>query len=380
MLWRSKARTWLTFLSIVVAFLLFALLQSIGQVFELGARLSGDDRLVVTYRQGLVQLLPIAYRTRIEAIDGVRAVTPVMWLGGWYQDPKQQVQMIAVDPRNLREVDPRLLVADDQLAAFVNTRVGGLAGRELAQTYGWKVGDRVPIVGGTTRKDGSETWTIEIVGLYEIDRRLTGRPVPAQAMLMDYEHYQQAAAYPDLVVWYNVRVTDAGRAGAVARAIDQAFANSEFETRTQSEADFQRGLVRRLGNVSRMMSMIVAAVFFTLALVAGNTMMQAFRERLPELAVLKTLGFSNARVAALVCFESLLLCVVAGAIGLGMTVLATRLAAPLLSSDQVLGALYVEPRTLAVGLGLALALGALSALVPAWRSARLSVVEGLGAS
>lgn len=381
MLWRSRARTWLTFLSIVVAFLLFGLLHSVGQIFELGSRLAGEDRLIVTYRQGLTQLLPIAYRGRIEAIEGVRAVAPTMWLGGTYQDPKNPVQMVAIDPANVREMDPRVLLPDDQARAFASTRTGAVAGRELAETYGWKVGDRVPITAaGMPRKDGGEVWTVDLVGIYELDRRQTGRPVPAQLLLIDYEYYNQAAVYSSLVVWYTVRVQDARQAPAIAKAIDAEFRNSTLETRTQSEAEFQRGLVRRFGNIDKMIATILAAVFFTLALVAGNTMMQAFRERIAELAVLKTLGFSNARVAALVGAESLLLCLFGGAVGLAVTVGLVTGLAPLFAGDQILGAMYVERNTLLAGLALALGLGALSALAPVWRSARLTVVEGLRTS
>lgn len=377
MLWRSKARTWLTFLSIVVAFLLFGLLQSVSQVFELGARLSGDDRLIVTYRQGLTKLLPIAYRGRIEGVDGVLAVSPVMWLGGWYQDPKNQIQTIALDAGNLQVLDPRIVLPEDQARAFAARRTAAVVGRDLANRMGWKVGDRIPINAGHQRKDGGQVWEFDLVGIFELDRAKTGRPVPADGLLFHYENYNEAAVYANLVVWYTVRVHDAKRAAAVARAIDTEFRNSELETRTQSEADFQRGLVKRFGNVGKMMSAILAAVFFTLALVAGNTMMQAFRERVPELAVLKTLGFDNARVAALIAAESLVLCLFAGGVGLAATVLAVRTLAPAFGGDQVMGALYVEPATLGAGFALAFGLGLLSALAPAWRSARLTVVEGL---
>jgi putative ABC transport system permease protein len=379
MLWRSRARTWLTFLSVVVAFLLFGLLDSVSRSFTLGVRISGDDRLVVTYRQGLTKLLPIAYRRQLEQVEGVMAAQPVMFLPGWYQDPKNQVQTIAIPPDTVT-MDPRVIVAPEQLQAFQDRRTGVLVGKDLAQQFSWKIGDRISIHGLQQRKDGGEIWEFDVVGFYELDPRQTGgRRVPVQNMVMDIDYYNEANRFPDRVVWFTVRVHDPRQATAVARAIDQHFRNSEFETRTQSEADFQRGFVRQFGNVGKMMTAILAAVFFTLLLVAGNSMMQSFRERVPELAVLKTLGFGDGRVAALVAAESLLLCAAAGAIGLGLV----RVLMPVLRQaieGQALAALELERGTVVTGLALALAVGAIAALVPVWRSARLTVIDGLAQS
>lgn len=378
MLWRSRARTWLTFLSVVVAFLLFGLLDSVSRSFLLGVRLAGDDRLIVTYRQGLTKLLPIAYRRQIEQVEGVMVAQPVMFLPGWYQDPKNQVQTIAIPP-DTATMDTRVVVAPEELRAFQTRRTGVLVGVDLARQFGWKVGDRVSINGLQQRKDGSDIWEFDVVGTYALDPRQTGgRHVPVQNIIMNIDYYNEANRFPDRVVWFTVRVQDPRQATAIARAIDQHFRNSEFETRTQSEADFQRGFVKQFGNVGKMMAAILAAVFFTLLLVAGNSMMQSFRERVPELAVMKTLGFGDGRVAALVAAESVLLCVAAGAIGLGLV----RLLMPVLRQvgEGQLAVLELEDGTVALGLLLALGIGALAACVPVWRSARLSVVEGLAQS
>jgi putative ABC transport system permease protein len=379
MLWRSKARTWLTFLSIVVAFVLFGLLDSVTKTFLLGVRLAGDDRIIVTYRQGLTKLLPIAHRSRIEAVDGVLVAQPLMFLPGWYRDPKNQVQAMAIPPDTLL-MDPRVVVAPEHLQAFIAQRTGVIVGKDLAQEHGWKVGDRISIRGLQQRKDGGEDWEFDVVGLYELDKRLTGgRHVPTQNMVMSIDYYNEANAFPDRVVWFTVKVRDPQQADAVGRAIDQVFRNSEFETRTQPEAEFQRGFVKQFGNVGKMMTGILAAVFFTLLLVAGNSMMQSFRERLGEIAVLKTLGFGDGRVAALIATESMLLCAIAGAIGLATV----SLLMPLLRTQvggQLLGAIDLERATVITGLALALGIGAVAALVPVWRAARLTVVEGLAQS
>ena len=376
MLWRSRARTWLTFLSVVVAFVLFGLLDSVSKSFLLGVRLANDDRLIVTYRQGLTKLLPIAYRGRIAAVDGVIGVQPLMFLPGWYQDPKNPIQTIALPPETLM-LDPRVVVAPEQLQTFLTQRTSVLVGKDLAQQYGWKVGDRIPIHALQQKKDDSEEWVFDVAGFFELDERQTGgRHVPTLNLVMNFDYYNEGSKFSDHVVWYQVKIRDPKQAGEIGRAIDREFANSEFETRTQSEADFQRGFVKQFGNVGKMMSAILAAVFFTLLLVTGNTMMQAFRERVPEIAVLKTLGFSDGRVAALVAAESVLLCVLAGATGLALS---GALVGPLqAAAGQALGgALELERATVASGIVLALAVGALAALVPVWRSARLTVAEGL---
>lgn len=374
MLWRSPLRTGLTFLSVVVAFFLFALLQSITQAFELGVHLAADDRLVVTYRRGLSQLLPISYQNRIASTDGVLAVGPVMFLGGYYQDPKNQIQAVAVDPTQVTVLDPRIVIPPEQAQGFASRRTGAVAGRDLAERFGWKIGDRIPIKSDMPRKDGAEVWYFDLVGLYELDSERTRRPVPATLLLFDYAHFNEVATYSDRVIWYDVRVRDAQQAMGVAKAIDAEFRNAEFETRTQTEAEFQRGFIRQFANVGKIMTAILSAVFFALVVVASNAMMQAYRERVPEMAVLKTLGFGDVKVAFLFAIEALLLCGLAGATGLALAVVAVT---PLQQMTEALSALYVEDVTLTSGFGLALALGIFVSLVPAGLSARLSIVQGL---
>ena len=376
MLWRSKARTWLTFLSIVVAFLLFGLLQSVSGAFKAGVRLAADDLLLVTYRQGLTKLLPLAYGSRIETVDGVQYVDPEMYLGGYYQDPKNQLQTIAVDPALFGKLDSRVLVADDQLKAFRDLRMGAIAGKDLAQKYGWKLGDSLPLK-SSPKKDGSPDWEFRLVGVYELDDKRLGQHVPATGLFVRFDYYEELSPYPGHVLWYALKIKDPRQAGAIGKAIDREFQNSEFETRTQTQAEFQRGFIKQFGDVGLIMSAILGAVFFTLLLVAGNTMMEAFRERAPELAVLKTMGFTDRHVAGLIVAESLLLCFFAAAVGVGCAALVIP---PIRSAlAQFLAGLSLENATLAGSAALAIALGLLAALIPAWLSARMSVIEALSA-
>jgi putative ABC transport system permease protein len=374
MLWRSKPRTWLTFLSIVAAFLLFGLLQSVTGAFQAGVRLAADDQLMVTYRQGLTKLLPVGYLGRIQRIDGIALAEPNMWLGGWYGNEKNQLQTIAVGVETFPGFDDRILIAKDQLEAFRSTRMGAIAGRDLALKNGWKVGDRIP-VNAQPKKDGSPVWEFQLVGIMDLDDKRFGQHIPAMQFYVRYDYYDELTPWPGHVVWFAVRIKDPRQASAIGKAIDREFANSEFETRTQTMAEFQRGFLKQFGDVGLIMSSILGAVFFTLLLVAGNTMMQAYRERVPELAVLKTLGFTDRRVALLVLAESLLLCGSAAAIGM---LLASAAIPPIRSAmAQFLAGLTLENVTLALAAVLAMALGVLAALIPAWRSARLSVIEAL---
>lgn len=375
MLWRSRARTWLTFLSIAIAFVLFALLRTVESGFFQGVRLAGDDRLMVTYRQGLTQVLPYAYLSQIETVDGVRTVTPVFPFGGTYQDAKQQVQGAAVDPMRIAGINPTITLPPEQLKAFQTVRAGALVGRELAQRYGWKLGDRIPLILPVHRKDGTQHWEFEVVGIFQYDEKQIGYEVPANFMLVRYDYWNESVQFANHVPWYTVRVDDPRRAVEVGRAIDRLFANSRFETRTQLERDFQAAFLRQIGDVGAIFAAILAAVFFTLILVSGNAMMQAFRERIPELGVLKTLGFGNARLAALIVGEALLLCVAAGLVGLGIAVLAAE--ALLQVQVQGLQIPGVGTDTVLAGVWLAAGLGLLAALIPAWKSARLNVTDAL---
>jgi putative ABC transport system permease protein len=374
MLWRSKARTWLTFLSIVVAFLLFGLLQSLTEAFNAGVRLSADDMLLVTYKHGPTRPLPLAYKGRIAAIDGVQYVDPEMFIGGYYQDPKNQLAAIAVDPELFGKLDSRVLITDAHRKAFQDLRMGAVAGRDLAQKHGWKIGDPIPLI-SSPKKDGTTDWQFRLVGLYEMDDKRFGQHIPAAGLFVRFDYYQELDPYPGHVLWYALKVTDAKRAGAIGKAIDHEFLNSEFATRTQTQAEFQRGFIKQFGDIGVIMSAILGAVFFTLLLVAGNTMMQAFRERVPELAVLKTVGFTDRGVAAMIVAESLVLCLFAAAIGIA---LAALIIPPIrLAMAQFLGGLALQDGTLIAAVGLAFAIGSLAALVPAWKSARLSVVDAL---
>jgi putative ABC transport system permease protein len=377
MLWRRRMRTALTFASIAVAFMLFGLLQALGSLLDTPGRVAGADSLLVTHRYGFPKPMPYAYRREIEAVEGVRIVTPVVLFPVVYQDARSTSQpSLAVDPQTVFAADARFVVPPEQLRAWQETRTGLIAGRELAQRYGWKIGDRVPLISQwVKRRDGATHWEFDLVGFQHFNPEIMGEGVSAMRVFVRYDYVDESRADPGTADIFIIKVHDPARAPAVARAVDARFRNSANPTRTQTEAEQQRTMLAQVGDIGLIIRSILLAVFFTLVVVAGNTMSRAFRERIPELAVLKTLGFSDARVAALVAAESLLLCVGAGLAGLGLALLVLEPLAPALAA--VLPLLRLEWPVVAQGVGLAAALGIVAAAVPAWRSARLSVIEGL---
>jgi putative ABC transport system permease protein len=378
MLWRRRVRTLTTFGSIAIAFMLFGMLQAFNNVFHLDARLAGADNLLTTDRYGrLDRGLPYAFRSRIEALDGVRVVTPGVLFPMAYANFRSDTGLAVATDETIF-ADARFVTTPEYLKAFRETRTGLVAGRLMAAKLGWKVGDHVTVTSDyVQRADGGTSWEFDVVGIFDFNEDLLGE-VTALRSFVRYDYVNEARARRDVVDLYIVKMTAPSRAPALSKAIDALFQNSGNPTRTQTEAEQQRTQLSQVGDVGLIVTSILSAVFFTLVVVAGNTMMRSFRERIPELAVLKTLGFTDARVAALVAAESLLLCVAAGAAGLG---LAWAVLKPLAKAvAAVLPFLRLEPWIVLTGLALAFGLGVLAAVIPALQSARLSVTAALARS
>lgn len=377
MLWRRKTRTALTFASIAVAFMLFGMLHAFSTLLSTGARLAAADSLITSNRYGFLKSLPIAYRSQIEAVAGVRAVIPVVIFPFKYQDANSSSQpSMATDQDIIFAADPRFVVAPAQVKAFQETRTGMIAGRFLAEKYGWKIGDHIPLMSPwVKRKDGAAHWEFDLVGIFDFNEALMGKGVSASRVFVRYDYVDEARVNPGEVDIFVVKVRDPAQAPAVAKAVDALFQNSAHPTKSQSEAEQQRSQLAQIGDIGLIITAILSAVFFTLVVVAGNTMMRAFRERIPELATLKTLGFTDGSVAVLVALESLMLCLSAGLFGLGLAWLILKPIAKAIAA--VLPLLRMKPETVITGVALAAALGVIGALIPAWQSARLSVVDGL---
>jgi putative ABC transport system permease protein len=373
-LFRRKTRTVLTLFSIIVAFLLFGLLRSIADAFTVGADVAGVDRLIVQPKYSIIDPLPIAHASRIAQVPGVAMVTHANWFGGFYQERRNFFPKFPVTPRDWFRAYPEFRIDAAQLDAFERTRTGAVVPVELAAKFGWHVGDKIPIEADIfPKKDGTRRWEFDLVGTYE-----PGDASGTQngAFLFNNAFFDEAAQFGQGTVgWFVVRVADPSKAAEVARSIDKQFENSLNETRTATEAEFARQFANQIGNIGLMMGGILGAVFFTIILLTGNTMAQAFRERVPELAVLKTLGFSDAMVSVLVLGEAVLLCVVGGAAGLGIAALLAPGVAR--GIKDILPGFEIVWQTIVAGLAIAVLLGLLVGAVPALTARRLRIVDAL---
>jgi len=371
---RKKLRTLFTLLSVIIAFILFALLGGLNRAFTAGVELAGADRLITTHKVSFIQLMPISYVARVEGIDGVRAATHYTWFGGYFQDPKQQFGLFPTNLEKLPEIYPEYEMPPEQRERLLQTRTGLMVGRAMADLYGWEVGDQVPIFSTIYPKlDGSFAWEFEIAAIFTG----TGNTADEMQAFMHYDYFNEARQFAqDTIGWIVTRIADPELADPVSDAIDARFANSPTETKTSTEAGFAAGFAAQFGNIGLIVQMILACVFFTLLLISGNTMAQAVRERTSELAVLKTIGFSDARVTGMVLAESLLVAVIGGVIGLLLGALFVHGAASALA--QFFPGLAMSTGTLAWGLVLAVGLGLVTGAWPAWRAARLSVIDAMG--
>lgn len=371
---RRKARTAFTLLSILVAFILFGYLAAVRQAFSMGVETIGADRLSTIHKMAIIMPLPISYRDRIASVQGIEAVTYLNWFGGIYQDPKNFFGQMAVETDTFLDLYPEFVVPADQVAAWKADRTGALVGRATAERFGWKVGDRIPIQGTIYRKqDGSNLWEFTISGIY--DGREKG--VDTSSMYFHYDYLNQASRGGDLgfVGWYVMRIADPNQATAVSQKVDAMFANSPAETKTQTEKAFAQSFANQLGNIGRIITGVLGAVFFTLLLVVGNTMAQAVRERTNELAVLKTLGFRHGQVLGLVLAESCLMAVLGGLLGLGIAwLLITVVGDP---TKGQLPVFYLPGRDLILGVVFAVLMGIVTGFLPALQAMRLRIAEAL---
>jgi len=371
-LWRKKLRTIFTLLSIVIAFLLFGMLQGVNAAFQKGVVDANVNRLIVTSRISLTEALPLSQMQQLEAIKGIAGVAQATWFGAYYQDPKNFIFAVPVDINRYLKVEPEILVAADQVEALRHTRDGVLVGLVAAKKYGWKIGDRIPLHSTiwTRKSDGQSDWDFQVVGFYDF----AGDANQTDGALFNFEYFDEARAFRrGTVGWWIVGLRDPNQSAEIARTIDALFANSSDETKTQSEKEFAQSFLKQYGDINFIVKAILFAVFFTLLFLTGNTMMQSVRERVPELAVLKTLGYSDGTVLTLVLVEALLLCVFAAAIGLGLA----DLLFPLMKS--VVGEVGLQASVLLAGFGVAVVLAVLTGLPPAWRAKRLDIVDALAA-
>ena len=366
-LFRKKIRTALTIGSFTVALFLFGLLAIVRGAFSQGVDIAGADRLVTINKTSLIQPLPLSYRDRLLRIPGIKQVTFQNWFGGVYQDEKNFFPQFAVDIENQRAMYPEFVVPEDQWKAFVADREGAVVGQSLVDRFGWKVGDRVPIKG--TIYTGQ--WEFNVRGIYHGTR---AQDDTTQFWFhWDFIDERRTFGKGD-VGWYVVRVSNPDQSVQVAKTVDAEFANSPFETKTDTEKAFAASFVKQMGNIEFLILSVGGVVFFTLLLVTGNTMAIAVRERIGELAVLKALGFSNRFVLVLVMMESMILALVGGGLGVLLAKLFSLHGDP---TNGILPYFYLPPLAIANGVGMALLVGVAGGILPAISAMRLRVVDAI---
>jgi len=366
-LFRKKLRTTLTIGSFAVALFLFGLLVVVRGAFSQGIDVAGADRLDVIDKVSIIQPLPYAYRDQILRIPGVKAITFDEWFGGVYQDEKNFFPQFAIDPENQRVVYPEFAIPDDQWQAFLADREGAIAGSGIAKRFGWKVGDRIPIKGAIYPGN----WEFNIRGIYQGTRDNDD----LTQFWFHYKYLDERRQFgKGLIGWYIVKLNGPDDAIRVAKTIDQTFANSPYETKTETERALASDFAKQFGNIELLIVSIGAVVFFTLLLVTGNTMAIAVRERIGELAVLKAVGFTDRFVMFFVLGESLLIAAIGGVIGLALCKLFT------LGGDPTHGFLpffYLPGPAILLGFGVALTVGILAGILPAAAAMQLRVVDAL---
>lgn len=369
---RRPLRTAFTMLSTFFAFLLFGLLAATRMAFDGGVDVADAQRLFVINKVSLIQPLPMSYGNRIAAIDGVEAVVGNSWFGGYFQEKKNFFANFAVD-ENYLDLYPELVIGDGERQRWNATRDGVLLGEALAQRFGWKVGDRIPLISPIyTRKDGSNTWDFEVTGIMRAGKQ----GVDTTYLIFHTEYLDEGRSFGEGTIgWYLLKIDDAGRAAQVGGQIDAMFANSPTETRTAPEDAFVADFARQVGDIGKIFSSIVTVVLFTLFLVTANTMAQGVRERTSELAVMNVLGFSRRKLALMLMAESVLLVLVGG--GLAMLIAKPMTAAIGQSLSGFLPTFYLTTRYVLVAFALMVLLGVFSGLVPAIRALTMKNVDGL---
>jgi putative ABC transport system permease protein len=374
-LWRKKTRTIFTLLSIVIAFLLYGVLGTVDYAFENpGSGAAGADKLITTNKFSITLLLPFADTQQISSVPGVAKVTWITWFGAYYQESKNFVFALPIDTDSYFGVHKdEFVVSDAEMNAFRNTRTGAIVNAALMKKFGWKVGDKLPLHSTiwTQKPSGSLNWTFDIVGTFSV-KDPTQAVQQASTVLFHYELFDEGRSFgKGQVGWFEERVDSPSQSSEIANKIDALFANSPDETKTQPAKVFAVAFIKQLGDVGFVQRAILGAVFFTLLFLTGNTMMQSVRERIPELAVLKTLGFSDAQVLALVLGESLLLCLMAAVVGLALSYGLIPIV------QQGLQGVDLEHGAQLPGLGIAVLLALVVGAPPALRAMRLNVVDAL---
>jgi putative ABC transport system permease protein len=370
---RRKLRLVFTFISILLAFLMFGMLDALRTSLAGVINVVGADRVLSMSKINMTVPLPRAHYEKIRAVPGVKAAVPFNWFGGMYKDGKQPIQMQATEPAAFLQVYPEVKLTPEQVKAWETNRQGLIIGPVLAAQRGWKVGDRVPIRSQIWRKlDGSDTWQFDIVAIYQVE----GTGVSKVGAFFQYAYWSESLQFgKDTAGTIVVRVTDPSQSDAIAARIDKQFENSPFETKTATEREFVKRLLEQVGNIGSILVSVTAAVFFTMLLVTANTMAQSVRERTNEIGVLKTLGFGGNTIMSLVLMESMFLTLMGGLVGLLLAWLMANAVGALIK--DYFPSFHIGATTVVMGLVLMVVFGLVTGAWPALTAMRLKIVDAL---
>lgn len=374
-LFRRKLRAILMIVSILVAFMIFGVLAGFYRAFTSGEDRAAADRMITVNKINFTQPMPIAYVNRVRAVDGVRQVTYANWFGGYYQDPKNFLMAMAVDPATYFDIYSRDLdIAPDALQAFAHERTAAVVGEKLAQKWGWKVGDHIPIGSNIfSQRNGGTSWDVTIAGIV----KGKSEAIDTNFLLLQFAYFDETRNFgKDTVGWIVLQTRSPADNDRVAKAIDAMFANSSAETSTDTEKAFGKAFAAQFGNIALIVVLVVGAAFVTILMIVGNTMALTIRERTREIGVMKTLGFSGARILRMVLGESILLALLGGIPGLVIAALVTM--ALRTSLANVAPSFAVSPDIAVMGIGLMVALGVITGIIPALNAMRLKIAAALG--
>lgn len=369
-MFRRKLLVTLSMLSLITAFILFILLRSVAVLFSGVLEDVSDVRMQTASKYAIIFLLPYRYGEEIASVEGVVDVTHASWFGGALKEGDDSAMTFAVDPSTYFDVYDNYHISTEHLNAFLELRTAAVAPENIMERYDLEVGQKVPVVSTIFPTANGEPWIFDLVGTYRSDRETDFLP-----FLFQYEYLKEATGVSD-VGWYTFTIADSEKASEIAQIVDSKFENSSDETKTMTESQAFRDMMQQFGDISLMMNGIIGAVFFTMLLLTANTMIHSYRQRIPDFAVLKTLGFSDGKVARFMMFESLLFCMTSAAVGIGFAVVVLALVGPFLPAGFVLA---VTPNTLIWGGCIAVALALVIGFVPAYSANRLVIVNALHA-
>jgi putative ABC transport system permease protein len=367
--WRRKIRTTFTLLSIFIAFLLFGIVMTIRAAFSFGVEIAGMNRLMLINRITLILPLPISYQRQIQQTPGVEIASHQTWFNGAYQQPTNVLTTMAVEPAPFMATYPEFVVPPEQAKAWLADRQGALVGKDLAARYGWKIGDRIPLLSSIWLP--KNPWEFNIAAIYD-----GGPSVDKTQFYLRYDYLDEnrADALKGVVGWYVVKIDDPSKAVELGQKFDTMFANSGAETKTTTEKGFIEGFAKQIGDIGSITIAIASTVLFMFGMVAASTMVQSVRERTNEIAVLKTLGFTDGKILTLVLSESVFITLAGGGLGLALAWLFVQRGDP---TGGLLPLFVLPPQSIVAGVVLMLLMGLVAGIMPAMGAMRLRITDAL---